>query len=139
MRFGAQGYDDGTGSSDEIRGCDAGEPGISAGGTVEVGGGRVAGVGVGFEDEVSEAAGFEGARGLEVFEFEEDSTFWRASVLEFFPVDAADVCSASDLMLGLTILLPLIVLLIRLTGSVSRVSFLLSEWKSFLVRYWLWR
>jgi hypothetical protein len=36
------------------------------------------------------------------------------------------VCGVSGLMLGLTILLPLIVLLIRLMGSVSRVSFLLS-------------
>ena len=74
MRFGAQGYDDGAGSADKIRGCDAGESGISAGGTVEVGGGGIRGVGVGFEDEVSEAAGFEGAGGLQVFEFEEDST-----------------------------------------------------------------
>lgn len=49
------------------------------------------------------------------------------------------VCGASDLMLGLTILLLLIVLSIRLKGSVSRVSFLLSEGKAFLVRYWLWR
>jgi hypothetical protein len=46
------------------------------------------------------------------------------------------VCGASDLMLGLTILLPLIVLLIRLTGSVSRVSFLLSGEKASLVRCW---
>jgi hypothetical protein len=42
-----------------------------------VGGGGVACVGVGFEDEVSQAAGLEGAGGLEVFEFEEDSTFGR--------------------------------------------------------------
>ena len=78
MRFGAQGYDDGAGSADEIRGCDAGEPGVSAGGTVEVSGGGVEGVGVGFEDEVSEAAGFEGAGWLQVFEFEENSTFGRS-------------------------------------------------------------
>jgi hypothetical protein len=82
VRFGAQGHDDSAGPSDEIRGCDAGEPGISAGGTVEVGGGWVACVGVGFEDEVSEAAGFERAGGLEVFEFEEDFTF-VSLVLDF--------------------------------------------------------
>lgn len=74
VRFGAQGYDDGAGSADKIRGCDAGEPGVPAGGTVEVGGGGFGGVGVRFEDEVSEAAGFEGAGRLEVFEFEEYST-----------------------------------------------------------------
>ena len=74
MRFGAQGYDDGAGSADKIRGCDAGESGISAGGIVVVSGGGIRGVGVGFEDEVSEAAGFEGAGRLQVFEFEENST-----------------------------------------------------------------
>ena len=78
MRLRAQGYDDCAGPADEIRGCDAGEPGIPARGTVEVGGGGIRGVGVGFEDEVSEAAGFEGAGGLQVFEFEEDSTFRRS-------------------------------------------------------------
>jgi hypothetical protein len=77
VRFGAKGYNDCAGPSDEICGRDTGEPGISAGRTVEVGGGRVACVGVGFEDEVPQAAGFEGAGGLEVFEFEEDSTFGR--------------------------------------------------------------
>jgi hypothetical protein len=77
VRFGGEWHDDCAGPPDEVRGCDAGEPGISAGGTVEMGGGGVAGVGVGFEDEVPEAAGFEGAGGLEVFEFEEDSTFGR--------------------------------------------------------------
>jgi hypothetical protein len=84
VRFGAQGHDDSARPSNKIRGCDAGEPGISAGGTVEMGGRRVACVGVGFEDEIPEAAGFEGARGLEVFEFEEDSTF-VSPVLDFFP------------------------------------------------------
>jgi hypothetical protein len=82
VRFGGEWHDDCAGPSDEIRGCDAGEPGISTGGAVEMGGGWVACVGVGFEDEVSEAAGFEGARGLEVFEFEEDSTF-VSPVLDF--------------------------------------------------------
>lgn len=91
MRFGAQGHDDCTGPADKIRGCDAGEPGISAGGTVEMGGRRVACVGVGFEDEVSEAAGFERAGGLEVFEFEEDSTF-VSPILEFFFPGRRDVC-----------------------------------------------
>jgi len=75
VRFGGERHDDGAGPPNEICGRDAGEPGISAGGTVEVGGGGVACVGVGFEDEVPEAAGFEGAGRLEVFEFEEDSTF----------------------------------------------------------------
>jgi hypothetical protein len=82
VRFGAQGHDDSAWPAYEVRGCDASEPGISAGRAVEVGGGGVACVGVGFEDEVSEAAGFEGARGLEVFEFEEDSTF-VSPVLDF--------------------------------------------------------
>jgi hypothetical protein len=69
MRFGGEWYDDCARPSDEVRGRDAGEPGIPAGGTVEVGSGGFACVGVGFEHEVSEPAGFEGARGLEVFEF----------------------------------------------------------------------
>jgi hypothetical protein len=77
VRFGGEWHDDCAGPPDEVCGRDAGEPGISAGGTVEVGGGGVAGVGVRFEDEVSQPAGFEGAGRLEVFEFEEDSTFGR--------------------------------------------------------------
>jgi hypothetical protein len=84
VRFGAQGHDDSAWPAYEVRGCDASEPGISAGGTVEMGGRRVACVGVGFEDEVSEAAGFERAGGLEVFEFEEDSTF-VSPILDLFP------------------------------------------------------
>jgi hypothetical protein len=82
VRFGAQGHDDSAWPAYEVRGCDASEPGISAGGTVEVGGGWVACVGVGFEDKVPEAAGFERAGRLEVFEFEEDSTF-ISPVLDF--------------------------------------------------------
>jgi hypothetical protein len=77
VRFGGEWHDDCAGPPDEVCGRDAGEPGISAGGTVEVDGGGVAGVGVRFEDEVSQPAGFEGAGRLEVFEFEEDSTFGR--------------------------------------------------------------
>lgn len=79
MRLRAQGHDDCAGPVDKIRGCDAGEPGIPARGTVEVGGGGLEGVGVGFEDEVPETAGLEGAGRLQVFELEEDSTFGRES------------------------------------------------------------
>lgn len=50
--------------------CGAGEAGVAAGGAVEV---WVCGAGAGEGDEVPDAAGLEGAGGLEVVEFEEDA------------------------------------------------------------------
>ena len=81
----------------ESVGCrDAGEAGVSAGGAVEVDGfvGAVGGDGRG--EEVAYASGFEGARGLEVLEFEVDvaagvcelvdTEFERASGMDQFTI-----------------------------------------------------
>lgn len=67
---GGVGDDDGAGVREGEAGGGAGEAGVAAGGAVEVWGG---GAGGGEGDEVADAAGFEGARGLEVVEFEEDA------------------------------------------------------------------
>lgn len=73
QRLGGHGHDDGRGAGEEARGVHAGEAGVAARGRVEVCLGRGGAVGEGALEVVAYAAGFEGARGLEIFQFEEDS------------------------------------------------------------------
>lgn len=77
-----------------MRGGHAGEPGVAARGGVEVREVRLGVCEEAFADEMADAAGFEGAGGLEVLELEEDAAeersvgaarCWRRLSLSYHP------------------------------------------------------